>query len=101
MIYISEIVKKKRIKNITLVFYSAMTPVMIMALLLGTFLDTQETSITIMIFIYALQIFILDKPWRICFYITSIALVYCICCYIAKDFNLFIEDFIDLVAFLM
>ena len=78
MIYISKIVKKKRIKNITLVFYSAMTPVMIMAILLGTFLDTQESSITIMIFICALPIFILDKLWRVCLYITSIALVYCI-----------------------
>lgn len=99
MIYFEKVIEKKNIKHITLIFYIAVTPVMIMAILIGTFLDTTEPSITIMIFICVLPLFILDKPWRIFLYITIIALVYCICCYIAKDFELFMEDFIDIVAF--
>ena len=66
-----------------------------MAILMGTFLDPYEPSITIMIFMGALPLFILDKPWRVCLYITIVAA----CCYQAKEFGLFIEDFIDLVAF--
>lgn len=70
-----------------------------MAIMLGTFLDPTQPSITIMIFICVLPLFILDKPWRVCLYITIIAVIYCICNYLAKDFQLFLEDFVDLVAF--
>lgn len=99
MIYLEKVIERKYIKHITLIFYIAVTPVMIMSILLGTFLDPTDPSITIMIFICVLPLFILDKPWRICLYITIIAIVYCICCYIAKDFDLFMKDFINIVAF--
>lgn len=91
--------QKKRIRHITLAFYGVITPVMIMAILLGTFLDPTQPSITIMIFIGILPLFILDKPCQVCLYISVIAVIYCICNYLAKDFQLFLEDFIDLVAF--
>ena len=48
MIYFEKVIEKKNIKHITLIFYIAVTPVMIMAILIGTFLDTTEPSITFM-----------------------------------------------------
>ena len=99
MIILSELLKRKRIKYIISIFYTVMTPIMVMAILMGTFLDRQQPTITIMIFMCALPLFILDKPWRVCLYITVVTILYCICCYIAKDFALFIEDIMDLIAF--
>lgn len=77
----------------------ALTPVMIMGILMGTFLDKTEPSITIMVFICVLPLFILDKPWRITLYITGTAIIYGICCFIAKDINMFMADLVDLVTF--
>lgn len=99
MLFLAEFLHKKKIKHIIFAFYAVITPVMIMAIMLGTFLDPTQPSITIMIFICVLPLFILDKPWRVCLYITIIAVVYCICNYLVKDFQLFLEDFVDLVAF--
>lgn len=89
----------KHMNYITLSFYLALTPLMIMGILMGTFLDRSEPSITIMVFICVLTLFILDKPWRIILYITCIAVLYGVCCYKAKTYEMFIADFIDLLAF--
>lgn len=97
--FLAGFLQKKRTRHILFAFYGVISPVMVMAILLGTFLDPTQPSITIMIFIGILPLFILDKPWRVCLYITVIAVIYCICNYLAKDFQLFLEDFIDLVAF--
>lgn len=86
-------------KHTTLIFYLMMTPVMIMGILLGTFLDPKEPSITIMIFMCVLPVFILDKPLRVVSYILSVAVVYSVCCYISKDFELFREDMIDVFIY--
>lgn len=96
---ISKFYLKKHSQHITLVFYLALTPVMIMGILMGTFLDKTEPSITIMVFICVLPLFILDKPWRIILYITGTAIIYGICCFIAKDINMFMADLVDLVTF--
>ena len=96
---ITETFLKKKMKYITVAFYTALTPLMILTILMGTFLDRNEPSITIMVFICVLTLFILDKPWRVLLYITSVAIVYCICCYLAKDYNMFMADLFDLIAF--
>lgn len=90
---------KEHTRYITCIFYGVLTPVMIMGILMGTFLDKTEPSITIMVFICVLPLFILDKPWRIVLYITVTAIVYGICCFIAKDINMFMADLVDLVTF--
>lgn len=98
MIVFSEIIIKNYIEYIIPIFYCSMTPIMFMAILTETFLARQVQSITITIFICVLPLFILDKPWRVCLYITGVAFVYGVFSYVAKDFNLFIVDIIDLIA---
>lgn len=86
-------------RMITLIFYIVLTPIMIVAILLGTFIDPEEPSIIIMTLMCALPVFILDKPWRIILYITSVAGIYCVCCYYAKERDLFLDDMADLFIF--
>ncbi|MGL5977669.1 MAG: GGDEF domain-containing protein [Erysipelotrichaceae bacterium] len=90
-----------RIKDrfITVSFYIWMIPLMAMAIILGTFADPLEPSITIMVFICVIPLFILDKPWRVISFIIVTALVYTLCCFLAKDRLLFLADMIDLVLF--
>ena len=90
---------KRHMRYITMAFYLALVPLMLIGILMGTFLDPTEPSITIMVFLCVLPLFLLDKPWRILSFITLTAIIYCICCYIAKDQTMFIADLIDLVAF--
>lgn len=96
---LSHTIIKKFWKYVMVLFYLAMTPLMLFGILMGTFLDPEVPSVTIMIFICVIPLLILDKPWRIVLYITASALVYSIVCFHAKDFGLFIKDMIDLVAF--
>lgn len=90
---------KKRTACLTMVLYIWMTPLMFVGILLGTFLDPLEPSITIMVFLCVLPLFILDKPWRIILFITISAAVYVLCCFFAKTYELFVADMIDLVLF--
>lgn len=89
----------KKKKYITLIFYFALSPVMFMGILMGTFLDSQVPSITIMVFLCVLTLFMIDKPWRIFFYISCSAMLYAVLCYYAKPKELFISDMMHLLAF--
>lgn len=88
-----------RIKHITVAFYFWMIPVMLMGIVMGTFGDPTQPSITIMVFLCAIPMFILDKPWRVVLFILTNAIVYTICCYTSKTLQLFVADMIDLVLF--
>lgn len=90
---------KGRTEHATIAIYAWMSPLMALAVLIGTFLDPTEPSITIMVFICVLPLFILDKPWRITVFITVSAAVYAVCCYYAKTRELFAIDLVDLVLF--
>ncbi len=90
---------KKYARHSTGAFYLWVTPLMVAGIFMGTFLDPMQPSITIMVFICVLPLFILDKPWRIVLYITMIAVAYTVCCLIAKTREMFIADMIDLVLF--
>lgn len=86
-------------KHIIGIFYAFLVPLMILAILMGTFLDPTEPSITIMVYLGILPLFILDKPWRILSFIAVTAVLYTICCHISKSDVHFMEDMIDLVLF--
>lgn len=90
---------KNHTEHIALWLYIAITPIMIMCILMGTFLDPTQPSITIMVFLCVLTIFILDKFWRIFLYITLSALCYTICCFFAKERGIFIDDMMNLIIF--
>lgn len=86
-------------KYVTLAFYLWLNPIMVMGIILGTFGDPTQPSITIMVFLCVLPMFILDKPWRVILFIILNAAVYTWCCYEAKTFILFAADMIDLILF--
>lgn len=96
---IAKLYLQKEKKYITAVFYAALTPLMIIGILMGTFLDREVPSITFMVFISVLTLFMLDKPWRIFLYITCSSIIYIICCYYAKEYELFLTDMMHLAAF--
>ena len=83
-------------KHITLIFYLMEIPLMVMAIVMGTFLDPHNQAILILVFICVLPMFILDKPWRIDLYITVVSLAYAICSYLTKDPGVFLPDMINL-----
>lgn len=87
------------IKHITIAFYLWIIPVMMMGIIMGTFGDPTEPSITIMVFLCVIPMFILDKPWRVTLFICINAIVYTICCYCSKTLELFVADMIDLILF--
>lgn len=86
-------------KHATVIFYMAVTPIMFMGILLGTYLDPKEPAITFMVLMCVLTIFILDKPLKVVLYITFLAVTFGICCYNAKSRQLFMDDLIDLLVF--
>ncbi|WP_313524450.1 GGDEF domain-containing protein [Anaerotignum sp.] len=90
---------KKSKRSITPIFYLALTPLMIMGTMIGTYLDREVPSVTILVLLCVLTLFIIDKPWRIILYITVNAIFYVICCFDAKSYELFWVDMIDLFAF--
>ena len=86
-------------RHIRLIFYLAELPLMVLAVITGTFLYPRQPSITIMIYLCVLPLFILDKPWRIALYITCTAAAYAVCCRLAKSKENFSEDMANLLSF--
>lgn len=99
LLLLSKCFLKKHVRYITPVFYLAMTPLMVMSILMGTFLDPKQPAITVMVFLGVLPVFLLDKFWRTLSYITVNAAAFAVCCYIAKDSSMFMADMVDLVTF--
>lgn len=95
----AKICLQKDKKRITIFFYGALIPLMLMGILMGTFFDSKVPSITVMVFLCVLTLFMIDKPWRIFLFITCSALIYIIFCYNAKTYELFLADMMHLIAF--
>lgn len=79
------------------VFYLWMVPIMGVGIIMGTFGDPTKISVTIMVFLCLVPVFILDKPWRIILFILITSIAYAICCYFAKAEKVFATDMVDLV----
>jgi diguanylate cyclase (GGDEF)-like protein len=79
--------------------YVLIAPLMAFGILMGTFLDPGTPSLTIMVFMCVLPLFIFDKPWRVLLYLTATAAVYGVSTYFAKTRAVFAIDMIDLVLF--
>ena len=88
-----------RIRHSTLVSYLWLLPLMAAGIVLGTFLNPEKPSITIMVFLCVLPLFILDRPWRIVLLIVATAAAYMACCAAAKPAALFVADMVDLFLF--
>lgn len=97
--YASTFYFRNHMRRIVPVFYLWLVPLMIIGTLMGTFLDAERLSVTIMVFLCVLPLLILDKPWRIILFITINAGIYAVCCHAAKSRDLFAQDMANLVLF--
>jgi len=79
--------------------YFWFTPLMALGILMGTYLDPGQLSLTIMVLLCVLPLFIMDKPWRILTYMAAVAAAYSVCCFQVKTRALFSQDMLDLVLF--
>ena len=83
---------KKETGHIRTVMYLCFTPILCMAIMLGSFLDPQRPAITVIILLCILPLFIIDKPWKNISYQLLFAGIFVICSYLAKSENIFQED---------
>lgn len=97
--YASTFYFRKHQRRIVLVFYLWLVPLMVIGTLMGTFLDANRLSVTLMVFMCVLPLLIMDKPWRVILFITISAGVYAVCCHAAKSPDLFAQDMANLVMF--
>ena len=77
------------------IFYGVVTPVMLLAILMGTFMDAQKPAFIILILICVMTLFIIDKPWRIALYLAAVACLFLLCSFLAKERSLFIIDMVN------
>lgn len=90
---------RKHHKHILYWFYGVEAVIFTFGILLSTFLDPKEPSITIMVLFCVLPVFILDHHWRTFSFSLIVAIAYIICCYFAKERSMFIDDLMDLAFY--
>ncbi|MCI2068658.1 MAG: GGDEF domain-containing protein [Bacilli bacterium] len=90
---------KNHHKHILYWFYGVESAIFALGILLGTFLDPSEPSITIMVLLCVLPIFILDHHWRTFTFSVIVVIAYVICCYFAKEWKMFVDDMVDLAFY--
>lgn len=91
--------RMRRMQLVTPSLYLWLSPLMLWAILMGTFWDPAVPAVTFMVLLCILPIIILDKPWRVLLFITVNSAVFCLCCFYAKSRHLFMQDTVDLVLF--
>ncbi len=81
----------------TIWLYAAEIPVMIMGIIMGTFLNPDVKAFSILLFIVALPLFILDKPKRVLIYIFAVALCFIIVDIQVKSGQLLLHDILHMI----
>ncbi len=79
--------------------YVLESPVMLMAVLLGTALDPVHQAVTVLLFIIALPAFIMDQPGRILLFFGGWVAVFLVMCFAFKDPSLWASDTMHIVEF--
>lgn len=90
---------RNRIKKIRLAFYLAVAPVMLLAVLMGSFFDPNQPAITILILLNVIPFFIIDIPSRVICFQSAWAVMFIICSYFAKDNHWFLVDLVDICTY--
>ena len=83
----------------TRLLYILETPVMVMAILLGTVLDPSRQAITVLLFLVALPVFIMDKPGRLTLFSGGWVAAFLAMCVIFKDQSLWASDAVHILEF--
>ncbi len=87
---------KNRIEHATLALYIIITPVLASSIVLSTYYDPKNLAFTFMIYLIALPLFILDHPLRLIGYTTFWTVVFIICDFTMKNYDLFLYDMLHL-----
>ena len=85
-------VLRRRNINFTFVIYLFEIPLLLIAILHGTFWDPDDLTFTFLLFLLVLPLLILDKPWRLISFIVSMTLVFIIADVTCKEPALFSRD---------
>ena len=79
--------------------YALESPVMVMALLLGTVLDPGRQAITVLLFLIALPVFIMDRPLRILVFSGVWVAAFLALCFSFKDRSMWATDAVHIFEF--
>ena len=73
LLAVNALALRRETRFATLLCYAEQMPLMLTAILMGTFWDPTRSSITILLFLCVLPMLILDTPWHVNLYSTGIA----------------------------
>ena len=79
--------------------YALESPVMVMALLLGTALDPGRQAITVLLFMIALPVFIMDRPLRLILFSSVWVAAFLPLCFLFKDRSVWATDVVHIMEF--
>ncbi len=99
LIVAAHVILRKTERFSTLLLYAIQFPVMLFGLFMGTIWDRENFTITFLMLIIALPLFILDKPIRLGLYITAWYVGYIILCHSVKTRELFLADMTHMTTF--
>lgn len=99
--YLSRLLYRRHNKQIRLYMYLADVPILLVALLMGTYFDPQKQAISIVIFVCILPLFIIDRPLRSAGYQICFALLFMYMSYTMKPQEIFLADIRYLPIYLM
>jgi len=98
--FIARDCQRRENKYIRPILYLTLTPMLIWAVLAGTYLDPNSPAITIIIFLCILPLFIIDKPWRIILFQVAFAAAFVLCSHGLKPEAVFQTDVFYLPLYL-
>lgn len=89
----------KKCRCATILLYLIESPVMVVSILLGTVWDPSHQALTILLFLMAMPVFILDRPLRLAAIFTGWTAAFLVTCLLVKDPATHKGDFFHTVEF--
>ncbi len=100
MFFLAKYCDSRKTPYIRAYFYVALTPIMVLAIMFGSFFDTRNPAITFIILICILPIFLIDKLWRIILFQVISTVIFVVCSYLAKSPEMFHSDVLYLPIYI-
>lgn len=90
---------KKKPDLITPITYLSIFAIFAYAIILGTFNSPNITSTTFCVFLIAIPMIIIDRPWRLITFNAIQVVIFCICSNYVKDWSVASVDILNAVSF--
>ena len=90
---------RKSMVSARLILYLMLTVALFASVIIGTFLAPTKGVFTFAVLLPVAAIFVLDRPHNIVLWISSICIIFAVCCYIAKPADVFMRDLSHLFIF--